>query len=82
MSNVQSIRGAITHERKPVNATIQAAEDLLEQCRSGEVRGFAVACAHFNGLASTTIVGTADSYAVQGALVQIQHKIARVIEDH
>lgn len=68
MTRVVSLYGGPTGERAPVDNCVLALEELLAKARAGEVVGVAVACLHFDRLASYHVAGQVGGYGIIGAL--------------
>lgn len=68
MSKVASLFGGPTGAPEPNTSCIAALEELLEKAKAGEVVGVAVACLHYDRLASYHIAGQVGGYGIIGAI--------------
>lgn len=64
----------------PNTEVVLELEALLEQAKSGDLRSFAFAGLHKDGLYTTTHVGTSDMLRVVGAMRRLEHEILTSVE--
>ena len=80
MSNVQSLFGGPTGERRVVESAVAEAEALLEAVKSGEVVGFAAIRLHQDGLASWRYAGMVGGYSMIGGIEAVKAAMMRDID--
>jgi len=59
----------------PNESVVKCLEEILEQARSGEVSGIAVALQHGDGSTSTRLHGYLAHHATMGAVEYLKHRL-------
>ena len=81
MSNVHSLWGQPTGERKAEPDVIKALEGWLEKAKSGEIVGVCVTAIYADGLAGYGLSGQMGGYAILGAIEQAKSVIVDINRD-
>lgn len=77
MSEVVSLFGeAVPQDRTVREGVVEALERALEQARSGEVQGIALALLHADGLGSYALCGCVGAYSLLGAATAVRDALS------
>ena len=80
-SNVVSLHGGPTGERKPSPMCIEAIEEVLELAKAGEITGVAIASVYFDGRSDYRLSGFVGGYGLLGAVTMLQADIVAINQE-
>lgn len=80
MSEIVSLYGQTVPQERVVRAgVVEALERALEQARSGEVQGIALAMLHADGLGSYALCGCVGAYSLLGAATAVRDALSEEV---